>query len=395
MTDFQALFEGVPGAYLVLRPDAPRYTIVAVSERYLAATLTRREAIVGHGLFEIFPDNPDDVGATGTRNLRESLDRVRQQKKADAMAVQKYDIRKPDGVFEIRHWSPVNSPVLGEGGEVAWIIHAVEDVTEFVRMKLRGTDLEVEIFHRAQELQEANRELRAAQDELVRTAKLTTLGHLASTMAHELRNPLGVMTNSLFLLTAMLKDAPAKVKEYLGILGSQITVSTKIVNDLLDFVRQRPPQKASVQLGAVIEEQLGYLPVPDNVRIERSWREPPRPVHADPVQVGQIVVNLAANAIQAMGDAGGTLAFSAAERDGMMRLEVRDSGPGIAAEHLEQIFEPLFTTKARGIGLGLAVSRQLARNNGGDLTVVSEPGKGATFLLELPLADAGSENGPG
>ena len=79
MTDFQALFEGAPGAFLVLRPDAPRYTIVAVSERYLAATLTKRVAIIGHGLFEIFPDNPEDVSATGTRNLRESLDRVRVQ----------------------------------------------------------------------------------------------------------------------------------------------------------------------------------------------------------------------------------------------------------------------------------------------------------------------------
>lgn len=127
--DFRALFEALPGRYLILDPEL---TIVAVSDAYLQATLTVREDIVGHPLFEIFPDNPDDPTATGVANLRASLGRVLETRAPDRMPIQKYDIRRPTaegGRFEERHWSPLNSPVLGARGDVACIIHSVEDVT--------------------------------------------------------------------------------------------------------------------------------------------------------------------------------------------------------------------------------------------------------------------------
>jgi PAS domain S-box-containing protein len=109
--------------------------IVAVSDAYLKATMTKREKILGRGLFEVFPDNPDDPTATGVRNLKASLNRVLANRVPDTMAVQKYDIRRPEsegGGYEERYWSPVNSPVLGADGKVAYIIHRVEDVTAFV-----------------------------------------------------------------------------------------------------------------------------------------------------------------------------------------------------------------------------------------------------------------------
>src|SRR5581483_7769961 len=182
--DFRRLFESAPGLYLVLAPT-PDFTIVAVSEAYLAATMTTREGILGRPLFEVFPDNPDDPSATGVRNLRASLGRVLEFRAPDTMAVQRYDIRKPEaegGGFEERFWSPINSPVIGAGGGIEYIIHRVEDVTEFVHLKRQGAEqlrltrelriqaqqMEAEIFLRAQELQEANRLLRAANEELER-----------------------------------------------------------------------------------------------------------------------------------------------------------------------------------------------------------------------------------
>ncbi len=178
--DFRALFESAPGLYLVLTPNLK---IVAASDAYLRATMTKREEVLGRGIFEVFPDNPADPTATGVRNLNASLERVLRNKNPDAMAVQKYDIRRPEakgGGFEERYWSPVNSPVFGPGGEVAYIIHRVEDVTEFVRLKQRGIEeekltqelrtrgeqMEAEIFLRAQEIQEANRKLREAEEAL-------------------------------------------------------------------------------------------------------------------------------------------------------------------------------------------------------------------------------------
>ena len=133
----ESLFESLPGLFLILTPDLK---IVSASDAYLKATMTKREDLVGRGLFEAFPDNPDDPSATGTSNLRASLDRVRQTAAADTMAIQKYDIRRPDGAFEERYWSPINSPLLGADRRIEYLIHRVEDVTEFVRQKVAARE---------------------------------------------------------------------------------------------------------------------------------------------------------------------------------------------------------------------------------------------------------------
>ncbi|WNG35737.1 PAS domain S-box protein [Archangium violaceum] len=183
---FRRLFEAVPGLYLILDPEL---IIVAVSDAYLHATKARREDILGRHIFEAFPDNPDDPHATGTKNLGASLRRVLASKATDTMAVQKYPVRRPaseGGGFEDRYWSPVNSPLLDESGNVSFIIHRVEDVTEYVQLKERGLEqrrlteqlesraheMEAEISRRAQELQRANAQLeqRTRQLEILTTA---------------------------------------------------------------------------------------------------------------------------------------------------------------------------------------------------------------------------------
>lgn len=142
MVDFRLLFEAAPGCNLVLTPEL---TIAAVSDGYLDATMTTRDAIVGRRLFDVFPDDPADPGATGVARLRASLNRVLMEKRRHVMGVQRYPIRRPDsegGAFEERFWSPVNSPVLGADGKVAYIIHHVEDVTELVRLQRQKLEQE-------------------------------------------------------------------------------------------------------------------------------------------------------------------------------------------------------------------------------------------------------------
>ena len=136
--DFRALFEATPNLYLILDPTL---RIVAVNDAYCRATMTVRDEIVGRALFEVFPDNPDDPAATGVDNLRALLERVIASRHADRMPTQKYDIARPaseGGGFEERYWSPLNSPVLDADGEVRWIIHRVDDITEFVRLEAEG-----------------------------------------------------------------------------------------------------------------------------------------------------------------------------------------------------------------------------------------------------------------
>jgi len=135
--DFQRLFQSAPGCYLVLAPDL---TILAVSDAYLRATKTEREGILGRGVFDVFPANPDDPTESGVANLSASLARVLATRQPDAIPIQKYDIPRPaaeGGGFEERHWRPVNSPVLDDDGRVAFIIHCVEDVTDLVQLKQR------------------------------------------------------------------------------------------------------------------------------------------------------------------------------------------------------------------------------------------------------------------
>lgn len=130
ITNFKSLFESAPGCFLILFPD---FTIDAVSDEYLKATMTKREEILGRHLFEVFPDNPDDTSADGENNLRTSLNLVLKNKETHRMAIQKYDIRNSDGTFVVRYWSPLNKPVLNNKGEVVYLIHSVEDIT--VRLK--------------------------------------------------------------------------------------------------------------------------------------------------------------------------------------------------------------------------------------------------------------------
>ena len=167
--DFRVLFEAAPGLYLVLTPD---FKIVAVSDAYLRATMTKRDEILGRGIFDIFPDNPNDPTATGVRNLTDSLERVVKRGASDTMAVQKYDIRRPEaegGGFEVRYWSPINSPVMGANGAVTFIIHRVEDVTEYILLRSCGKEMETEISLREEEIGRRNRveeELREAEERM-------------------------------------------------------------------------------------------------------------------------------------------------------------------------------------------------------------------------------------
>lgn len=167
--DYHKIFENAPDLYMILSPE---FYILDCSDNYLKATLTSREQVMGRHLFEVFPDNPDDPNATGVANLKASLNRVLLNKTTDAMAVQKYDVRNEDGIFEEKSWCPINFPVLDKNGNILFIIHKAEDVTNLLKDKERQVeqtslieDLKeqlkaLDIYRRAQAIQDVNNELR-------------------------------------------------------------------------------------------------------------------------------------------------------------------------------------------------------------------------------------------
>lgn len=247
--------------------------------------------------------------------------------------------------------------------------------------------LEEKVSERTQELNHTLQQLRDTQEALVRREKLAMLGQLAAGVGHELRNPLGVMSNAIYYLEFVLESSPEDVRDYLRMLREQVTLSTKIVTDLLDSARIAPAHRRPTALRSIVDAQLARLPRTDHVQFDDSVNDSLPMVDVDPVHIGQAVYNLLTNATQALGENGGTIAISAEARsEDKVTLRVSDDGPGIGPELIDRIFEPLFTTKARGIGLGLSVSRELVQANGGEIAVRSEPGRGATFTVTIPVA---------
>lgn len=370
-----SLLEAAPGAYLVLDPT---FNIVAVTDAYLRATLTVRDEILGRALFDVFPDNPSDPEATGTRNLRASLETVLQTRAPHAMAVQKYDIRRPDsGEFEERYWKPLNTPVL-IGGQVAYIIHSVEDVTSVVRLA-HLKDVSEQAAGELRSMRAADR----AKDEFI------------AIISHELRTPMTSILGWTRMLSLGNLDEQTQ-REALEALERSTLAQAKLIEDLLDESRiasgKLRLELRALDLRTVVANAVSLArPAAEakQIALAVDSGDDRYDVFADPSRLQQAIGNLLANAIK-FTDEGGAVRVRL-RRDGTTgRIEVIDSGRGIAPALLPHIFDRFRQgdggERQSGLGLGLSITRHIVEMHGGSVTVFSaEEGKGATFAVELPL----------
>jgi len=251
----------------------------------------------------------------------------------------------------------------------------------------------------AEDLGARTRELFDAQEDLVRKEKLAILGQMSGSVGHELRNPLGVMSNAIYFLKMVLADADDTTKEYLEIIKHEIDNSLRIITDLLDFARTKAPQIQAVTARVLVDESLGRCTLPDTIALQTEIQDSLPLLKIDPLQMGQVLTNFITNAVQAMPE-GGVLRVTARLAGAIqepilqnskevtgdfIQISVTDTGEGISAENMKKLFQPLFTTKPKGIGLGLVVCKNLVEANGGRIEVESDPGKGTTFTVVLPL----------
>jgi two-component system sensor kinase FixL len=539
--DFRALFQSVPGLYLVLTRGL---LIVAASDAYLRATMTERQEIIGRHLFEVFPDNPDDPNATGVSNLRASLDRVLRYRRPDAMAVQKYDVRRPDGGFEERYWSPLNTPVLNQIGEVEWIIHRVEDVTEFVRLKseeaerdiltqeqqhvidrLRSANQELASSHKAlresdarfcslvEELnsreahlrsilatvpdamvtidergsiqsfsataerlfgftadevqgknvstlmpapyrqehdgylsrylttgersiigvgrvvvgqrkdsttfpmelsvgevvlkgkrqfigfvrdltrrREGERLLHEMQSELVHISRLSTMGEMASALAHELNQPLAAISNYLQgakrLLGNSSEDRVSVIMNAMDKASEQAVRAGQVIHRLRDFVSRGETEKRIESIKKIVEEAsaLALVAAKDrSVQVMLQLDPSSDLVLVDKVQIQQVLLNLLRNALEAMqaSERRELVVSTGPAENTMVVVDIADSGCGISPDVASRLFQPFVTTKRHGMGVGLSISRTIIESHGGEITVEPNPGGGTIFRFTL------------
>jgi signal transduction histidine kinase/CheY-like chemotaxis protein len=421
--DFRTIFEKIPGLFLILDPGLH---IVAASDAYLQATLTRREEIVGRHLFDVFPDNPDDPSADSIRNTRASMQRVLQTRLPDAMVVQRHDVRNPAaaGGFEVRYWSPVNSPVLNADGSLAYIIHRVENVTDFVLLKEQGTEqekltdalreravqMEADLYARSREVADSSHRLKQANEELVRLyAKAQEVevlkNQLFANLSHELRTPLTLILGPVRnLLTA--DNLTQEQRRHLAIVERNARTLLGHVSDLLDLSRldagQMTMEYAEIDLAHLSRFVASHFESAAAERqIEFSMATPETlPAEADPQKLQRLLFNLLANAFKFTPEGGEVRLRLHAEAERAV-LTVEDTGPGIPEESRQKIFERFAqldgsaTRRHGGTGLGLAIVHEFARLHHGSVAVNEGPEGGARFTIKLPLhAPSGAQVQP-
>ncbi|HVA66486.1 MAG TPA: ATP-binding protein [Elusimicrobiota bacterium] len=235
------------------------------------------------------------------------------------------------------------------------------------------------------------RELKAAQDELIKKERLAAVGQMASVVGHEIRNPLAVINNSVYFLKtklAQVLQGDPKLSKHIKIIESEIQQANGIINEILTYSRSRDLKPERVAINTWIEDVLSVYPFPPHIRIDKVFCAENPSVDIDTTEMQQAIRNIIGNAIEVMPASGAIRVRTAMSARDAVLLELADSGPGMPRDVLDKIFTPFFTTKARGTGLGLAVVRKVMDRHRGRVEVESEAGRGTVFRLYLPVAAA-------
>ncbi len=285
-----------------------------------------------------------------------------------------------DDVKELGEWDDHDVAILRTTSEI---------IGTALERNLAEEELRRYSGHLEEMVEEKSRRLREVE-------RMAAIGETATMVGHDLRNPLQAMMNNLYLarraVDSIDHEEPARVRagRLLDTMREQVRYMNKIVSDLQDCARMAEPQRVTVDLRTMLGEVLSEIAIPKDVRLSLAVEEGIT-MSADPAMMKRVVMNLVVNAIQAMPD-GGLLSISSGREDGCTVISVADTGMGIPEENLDKIFDPLFTTKPQGQGLGLVVCRRLVDIHGGAITVTSKVGEGSVFSLKIPAASR--EEGP-
>ena len=412
------IFELVTDLYIILSTDL---IILDVNRALEKASMKTKEELIGHYLFEVFPDNPNDKTANGVSNLSKSLQSVLTQKKSHTMAVQKYDIQRPDGIFEVRYWSPVNTPVLNSENEIEYIIHRVQDVTEYMLLKKENDtrdllteglqkkvdEMEVEIILRSTEIQKLNFELEKKVKERTETLlkreitlaeqnrKLQNqnkeLEQFTYITSHDLQEPLRSLISFSELLEKEFSD---KLDGNGAIYIDFITKSSKrmraLVKGLLDYSRignnkelvetdcSQIINDVQDDMTSIIQESEAKITI-DTLPVLKCY----------PTEMRQLFQNLISNAIKfRKKDSIPEIKISVTENQNNWIFSVQDNGIGIDQKDIQKLFVIFKRLNNRdeyeGTGIGLAHCKKIVELHGGTIWANAELNKQSTFTFIIP-----------
>jgi len=340
----------------------------------------KREELIGKSMLE--------VGLLSKIYLPKAVKALAKNMLGQKTGPDEFELIKKDGrrvSVEISTF-PVKS-----GGKVE-VMGIARDITERKKMeeKLKEYAENLEEI-----VEERTRKLKETQEQLLKAERLAAIGETAAMVGHDLRNPLQVLINTVYLGKEMVGSMPSPCRklaeekgiyELFGTVGEQVEYMNKIVSDLQDFARTLKPELVETSLHQLINDTLSTIKVPETVKVSMEIEgdlDFPK-LRVDPTMMKRVFTNLFTNALQAMPN-GGQLTIRASRTEEAVFISVQDTGVGIPEENLDKLFHPLFTTKPKGTGFGLPVCRRLVEAHGGSITVESKAGRGSTFTVKIPL----------
>ncbi|MDY6964848.1 MAG: ATP-binding protein [Halobacteriota archaeon] len=280
--------------------------------------------------------------------------------------------RKIDQVFETGEACKIVSRGVGVGNRFSWFENRIAPI------KPRGKVTSAMVI--STDITERKR----VEEELVRKEKLAMLGQLAGSVSHELRNPLGAIKNATYFLNMVIEEPDSDVKESLEIIEKEVARSDRIIGSILGFARPKPPNRKKVDVNEIVQVALAHVGMPENIELIIELDDTMPSILADPDQLDQVFGNIIINAMQAMPRGGRLKVRSRSLNEWLVTISFTDTGMGIPDKDLKMLFEPLYSTKAKGIGLGLAISKAVMEAHGGTIDVKSVTGEGSTFTVRLP-----------
>jgi PAS domain S-box-containing protein len=328
--------------------------LVYCNQRLLAIYGLPLEEILGFGWVKyVHPDDREALLAERSEAMAEGREFVRE-----------FRIVTPQGVtgWVRAHTTTVSS----QEGMSNTRVGTVEDITE------------------RRQAEEQARQLHAEQvraNELRRMVRI--LEQMAATLGHELRNPLGVISNSVYFLANQAQIDGPKAQQHVLIIGREVAGARRVIDDILEFAHVPQLLPAAASINAIVDSALARSQIPANIRVVRRLAVDLLPLICDEERLERALIDIITNAVQAMPH-GGRIGVKTSQSGDKIQVVFADSGVGIAPENIDKVFDPMFTTKLRGIGLGLTVVRRTVEQHGGEISVQSRLGRGAIFRITLP-----------
>jgi len=370
---FERLFMNNPEAADYLDLD---FHILNVNPRF--------EELFGYSLDEVKGKHINDVVVPKDKmEEAEDLDRKARKGYAYHDTVRK---RKDGSLVPV---SISAAPIIVEGQPVG-TVGLYKDITERRQMEKK---LEEYSEHLEELVEKRTEELTEAQERLIKSERLAAVGELATMVGHDLRNPLQSINNATYYLSNELLRLPVSQKaiEMLQVINDSVDYADKIIRDLQDFSSTKKSIVKKTNINTIVKETLSQVETPKNIELITKLGRFPR-IEADKNQIKRAFLNLAVNGIQAM-ENGGRLKVSTKKTRDFVEVSFEDTGIGLPKEKMKKLFTPFFTTKAKGLGMGLAICKKFVESHGGSIEVESEEGKGSTFTVKLPIQqEDGSEN---